>query len=186
MYNKTEQIEIPLSKVKMVLLLIGALLFVALGLILIIYEPESINQSNRYAWIMNPFPRFLMGFVCVTFFGFAAITMFFRLFNKKTGLIINERGIYDNSSATALGFILWEDVKEVKMVTVNQSKFILVIVQNPAHYLTKTTNWIKMRGLKINFKYYNTPICISANSLQITADQLYKLLSDNLKQFKSI
>ncbi|KUJ51614.1 hypothetical protein AR685_08165 [Chryseobacterium sp. JAH] len=183
--GRIDTVVIPLSRIKMTLLFLGAVLFVVLGLILIIYEPEPTNHSNRYAWIVKPFPRFLAGFVCVVFFGFAAITMLFRLSNKKPGLIINEKGINDNSSALALGFIPWKDIKEVKMVNVNQNKFILVIVQNPIDYLNKTTQWLKLRGLKLNFRYYETPICISANSLQINFDDLYKLLVDNAKQFKN-
>ncbi|MCI3938893.1 hypothetical protein MQX03_16960 [Chryseobacterium aahli] len=185
MSKKIVPVVIPLSKMKMTLLFIGAVLFVVLGLILIIYEPESINHSSRYAWVMKPFPRFLAGFVCVVFFGLAAITMLFRLFNKKPGLIINEKGINDNSSALALGFIPWKDIREVKMVTVNQNKFILIIVWNPIDYLNKTTQWLKLRGLKLNFRYYETPICISANSLQIKFDELYTLLVDNVNQFKN-
>lgn len=185
MSKKIVPVVIPLSKMKMMMLFIGAVLFVVLGLILIIYEPESINHSNRYAWIMKPFPRFLAGFVCVVFFGLAAITMLFRLFNKKPGLIINEKGINDNSSALALGFIPWKDIREVKIVTVNQNKFILIIVRNPIDYLNKTTQWLKFRGLKLNFRYYETPICISANSLQIKFDELYTLLVDNANQFKN-
>lgn len=36
--NDVQQIEIPLSKIKIALLCLGALLFVALGLLLIIYQ----------------------------------------------------------------------------------------------------------------------------------------------------
>jgi len=185
MSRKIVPVEISLSRIKMMLLFIGAVLFVILGLILIIYQPESINHSNRYSWIMKPIPRFFAGFVCVIFFGFAAITMLFRLFTKNPGLIINEKGIYDNSSALALGFIPWKDIREVKKITVNQNRFILIVVNNPIDYLNKTTQWLKLRGLKMNFRYYDTPICISANSLQIKFDELYKLLGDNVNQFRN-
>ncbi|CAD7804790.1 hypothetical protein CHRY9390_01274 [Chryseobacterium aquaeductus] len=177
-------VVIPLSRMKMTLLFLGAVAIGVLGLILLIYEPESINHSNRFSWIMKPVPRFLAGFFCVMFSGFSAITMLFRLFNKKPGLIINEKGIYDNSTAVALGFISWKDITEVKKITVNHSSFILIVVRNPIDYLNKTTQWLKLRALKMNFRYYDTPICISAHSLQIKFDELYKLLVDNLDQSK--
>ncbi|REC46032.1 hypothetical protein DRF69_02670 [Chryseobacterium sp. 5_R23647] len=178
------QIEIPLSRLQMILLLIGALSLTILGLLLIFFEPESINHSSRHSWIMRPIPRFLAGLFFVIFFGFTLIMMMIRLFNKNPGLIINEKGIYDNSSAFALGFIPWKDIKDIKIVNINNGKFILIVLRNPIDYLNKTTQWLKLRVLKMNYRYHGTPICLSANSLQIEATNLYSLLAEKRKEYK--
>ena len=182
--NEPQQIEIPLSKIKMGLLCLGVLMLVALGLFLIIHEPQSINYSNRRSWIMKPLPRIFCGILLVIFFGFAAITLFIRLFNKNPGLIINEKGIIDNSSFAGLGFIPWKDIKDIKKVKVNNGDFILVLLKNPSYYINSTAYWLKRRLLKTNFKYHNTPLCTSANSLEINFDELCQLLVDNMKKFK--
>jgi hypothetical protein len=183
--NKSGQIEIPLSKLKMILLFIGAFLLVALGLYLIIFvEPESINYSSRHSWIMRPVPRFIAGLVCIIFFGFIGVTIFIKLFDRKPGIVINEKGIYDNSSGLSAGMISWSDIITINTVTVNKQKFLLIVVKNPKAYLKKTDNFLKYRAKKMNYKYYGTPICISANSLQIKFDELYKLLVEKMKEFK--
>ncbi|OCK50459.1 hypothetical protein BA768_04700 [Chryseobacterium sp. CBo1] len=182
--NESQQIEIPLSKVKIGLLCLGALLFVALGLLLIIYEPQSINYSNRHSWIMRPFFRFLAGLLFVIFFGFALVILFIRLFNKNPGLIINEKGIIDNTSIFGLGFIPWKDIRDIKIVKINNGNFILVLLKNPSYYINSTIHWLKRKSLKTSFKYHNTPLCMSANSLAINFDELYQLLINSKKEFK--
>lgn len=178
------QIEIPLSKLKMTLLLMGVLALTLLGLFLIFLDPESINFSSRHSWIMRPIPRFIAALICIIFFGFTSIMMIIRLFNKNPGLIINEKGIYDNSTALALGFIPWKDIKDIKIVNINNGKFILIVLRNPIEYLNKTTQWIKLRGIKMNYKYHGTPICFSANSLKIKTINLYSLLAEKRKEYK--
>ncbi|MEG1590320.1 STM3941 family protein [Chryseobacterium sp.] len=184
MDKDTSQIKIPLSRFKMILLLLFTLSLTTLGLFLIFFEPESINYSSRHSWIMRPFPRFLTGVVFVVFFGFALIIMVIRLFNKNPGLIINEKGIYDNSTAVALGFIPWKDIKDIKIVNINNGTFILIVLRNPIAYINKTTQWLKLRGLKMNYRFHGTPISISANSLQIEVTILYNLLIEKRKEYK--
>lgn len=180
-----EQSEIPLSKFKMTLLLLLSISLTIFGLFLLFLEPESINYSSRHSWIMRPFPRFIAGLVCFVFFGFALIIMVIRLFNKNPGLIINEKGIYDNSNVLALGFIPWKDIKHIKIVKINNGEFILIILRNPKEYLNKTTQWLKLRGLKMNYRYHGTPICLSANSLQIDITNLYDLLMQKREEYKA-
>ncbi|MGI9651191.1 STM3941 family protein [Chryseobacterium sp. RLHN22] len=163
---------------------LGALLFVALGLLLIIYEPESIDYSHRRSWIMRPIPRVLSGILFVIFFGFLAVILFVRLFNNNPGLIINEKGIIDNTSIFGLGFIPWKDIRDIKTVKINNGNFILVLLKNPSYYINSTTHWLKRKSLKTNFKYHNTPLCMSANFLAINFDELYQLLVNNMKKFK--
>ncbi len=184
MDKDSTQIEIPLSKLKMTLLLVGTFAFTLLGFFLIFLDPESINYSSRHSWIMRPIPRFLAGLFFVIFFGFTLIMMMIRLFNKNPGLIINEKGIYDNSSAFALGFIPWKDIKDIKIVNINNGKFILIVVRNPTEYLNKTTQWLKLRVLKMNYRYHGTPICLSANSLQMEATNLCSLLGEKRNEYK--
>lgn len=141
MYKEITQIEIPLSKFKIILLLLFSLSLTVLGLLLIFFEPESIDYSARHSCIMRPVPRFLVGLFFVVFFDFALI----RLFNKNPGLIINEKGIYDNSRARALGFIPWKDIIDIKIVDINNGKIILIVLRNPIDYLNKTSHWLKFR-----------------------------------------
>jgi len=86
------RIEIPLSKTKIILFLIGALAFVVAGS-LCISEPE------RFASIRYPKDIvFIIGILGVSFFGICFAFIAKKAFSKKPGLVINDKGIIDNSN----------------------------------------------------------------------------------------
>jgi hypothetical protein len=175
-----EQIEIPLSKKKMLLTLMGALAFVGLGFWFLISPP----QSNH--WLFgNSALIFVSGLASILFFGFVAITVFRKSSDNKPGLTINRQGIEDNSSGVSAGLIPWTDIQEVTLSQVMNQKFLMLIVKNPQEYLNKIKNPLKRNAMKMNYKTYGSPISISSNSLQINFDELQRLLSEKLKQYKS-
>ena len=86
--TQTEHIEIPLSKKKILLLLFGAIAFVVIGVFFLINPSMFISTVAR-----NPTIIFIAGLASVLFFGFCAIVVFRKLFDKKVGLVINREGI---------------------------------------------------------------------------------------------
>jgi hypothetical protein len=133
----------------------------------------------------NPTVIFIVGLASVLFFGLVAITIFRKLSDKKPGLIINRQGIIDNSSGVSAGLILWTDIEDIKVSQAMNQKFLMFIVKNPQAYLNKVTNPLKRKGMEMNYRTYGSPISISANSLQINFDNLYSLLTEKLKVYKS-
>jgi len=178
--TKEEQIEIPLSKTKMLLTLLGSLLFVALGLWLLINPPESNH------WLFgNPTVIIISGLASVIFFGLVAATVFRKFSDKNPGLTINRLGIIDNSSGASAGLIPWTDIQEIKISQIMSQKFLMFIVSNPEDYLEKVTNPLKRNAMKINYKTYGSPISISSNALQTNFDDLHKLLINKMNEYKS-
>jgi hypothetical protein len=178
--TKEEQIEIPLSKTKLLLTLLGSLLFVALGLWLLINPPESNH------WLFgNSTVIIITGLASVIFFGLAAVTIFRKFSDKNPGLTINRQGIIDNSSGASAGLIPWTDIQEIKISQVMNQKFLMFIVSNPEDYLEKVTNPLKRNAMKINYKTYGSPISISSNALQTNFDDLHKLLINKMNEYKS-
>lgn len=175
-----EQIEIPLSKTKMLLTLLGSIMFVGLGLWFLI-NPTKINNPI----FDNPTTIFIVGLVSIIFFGLAAVTIFRKFSDKKAGLIINREGIIDNSSGVSAGLISWTDIQEIKVSQVMNQKFLMIIVRNPQDYLDKVTNALKRNAMKINYKTYGSPISISSNALQANFDDLYKLLVEKMNEYRS-
>src|SRR5690554_5511875 len=108
--TQNEQIEIPLSKQKMILTLLGSIVFVGLGIWFLINPPKIRNPIFG-----NPTVIFIVGLVAILFFGLVAITVFRKLWDKKAGLIINQQGIIDNSSGVSAGLVLWTDIEEIKV-----------------------------------------------------------------------
>ncbi len=182
MNKLNEQVEIPLSKVKIALLFLGASAFLVIGLWLMISSPE-VNHSNRRAAFFNPVFLFFTGSVSVLFFGFCAVYTFKKLFDIKPGLIINQKGLIDNSSGST-GLILWSEIQKIEIFTVNNQKFIRFILKDPQNYLNKITDKLKRKGMEINYKWYGSPISISANSLKTDTEDPHRLLIEKMKEDK--
>lgn len=178
--TKEEQIEIPLSKKKMLLTLSGAIVFVGLGVWFLINPPET-----NHSLFGNPTLIFVAGLASILFFGLVAVVIFRKFSDKKPGLTINEQGIIDNSSGVPAGLIPWADIQEIKISQVMSQKFLMLILKNPEEYLEKVTNPLKRKTMKINYKTYGSPISISSNALQTNFDDLHKLLLDKMNTYKS-
>ncbi|MDI9865667.1 STM3941 family protein [Flectobacillus sp. DC10W] len=176
----TGQIEIPLSKKKMVLTLIVAIVFVGLGLWFLISPPKT----NHWLW-GNPTFLFIAGLSSVIFFGFVAVLVAKKLPDNTAGLTINDEGIFDNSSSVSAGLVLWSDIKEIKVAQVMSQKFLMFIVHNPQDYIDRQTNTMKRKGMQMNLNSYGSPISISANTLTTNFDTLYELLQKKFDQKKS-
>ena len=178
--TKEVQIEIPLSKTKMILTFFGSLVFVGLGIWFLTNPPKSNH------WLFgNPTIVFIIGLASVIFFGLVAVTIFRKFSDKKPGLTISKQGVTDNSSGVSAGLIPWTDIQEIKISQVMNQKFLMLIVRNPEDYLDKVTNPLKRNAMKMNYKTYGSLISISSNALRTNFDDLQKLLIDKMNEYKS-
>ena len=166
---------IALSKTKLIKLFIGALSFIALG-ILFIARPFLFIRSD------DPYMIKIIGYISIAFFGFCAVYLGMKIFDKKPGLIIDAEGFTDNSSGASAGKVLWKDVKEISVQEVMNQKFIMLKMKNPELYLQREKNPIKKRMMELNYKLYQTPVNITANGLKIGFESLYELINEKSKQ----
>lgn len=178
--DKTKQILIPLSKTKLTLLLIGSIAFVAGG-IWMVTSPNGFATSYR---TYNPVWVFAVGLASIVFFGLCLINIAKKLTDSAPGLIINDQGINDNSSGVSAGLILWSDIQEIRMTEVVNQKFLMLIVSNPDHYISRQTSFIKRKAMEINYRSYGSPISISVNGLKAKFDELFLLLQNELNERK--
>lgn len=178
--TQEEHIEIPLSKSKMTLTLLGSFVFVGLGMWFLINPPKISNPI-----LGNPTTLFVVGLVSILFFGAIAISAFRKFSDKKAGLIISQQGVTDNSSGVSAGLIPWTDIQKITVSQVMNQRFLLLIVRNPEEYLDKVKNPIKRNVMKANYKTYGSPISISANALDTDFDRLHQLLVEKLNEYKA-
>ncbi len=171
------KIEIPLSKFKMVVLLLGSLLFVALGILMLLNAERMQTQTFGPIWVMG------FGVLGTLFFGAIAISVARKLFSKKAGLIIDAKGISDNSSGVSAGFIPWEAILGIRTVQVMTTKFLLIDIKEPNMYLKKMRG-MKLQAMRANFKKYGTPISISSAALKYDFRQLEQLLIEQFSKNK--
>lgn len=177
MTNTTGQIEIELSKKKLILMLVGAIAFVIIGLWFVIAPPTIDNP-----FFGNPTRLLIIGIVAIVFFGLCSIVIAHKILDNKAGIIIDNVGIIDNSSGVAAGQIIWSDIENISTIEIHRQKIIMLEVKNPQDYIDKQTSGFKRRMMQLNFNMYGTPLSITSNSLKIDFDDLFKILNDQLNE----
>lgn len=176
-------IEIPISKNKLILGIGGSILFVILGIWAYInaYEfHDSVIMIFRNPLIIKGF-----GILGILFFGATGIYGINKVFDKKVGLRIDSIGITDNSNASSIGLIEWNDITEIRTKQVMSTKFLLIDIVNPEKYIDKARNNAKAKLMKTNMKFYGTPLSITSNTLKYNFEKLEKLIQTEFEKNKN-
>lgn len=172
----TNTLVIDFSKRKNSLLLIGAIAFVAAGCWLLVGNPKFDHGLFDHRWFTKT-----VGAASVVFFGLAACFFIRNLISYRPGLIINDIGIDDYSSAVAVK-IYWEDIEAIEAMQIQSQRIILVKVSNAQTHIDRAKGF-KRKMMAMNYKYYGTPVSISANGLQISFDELLQLISGRFETY---
>jgi hypothetical protein len=163
-----ERILIPLSKTKIVLLLVGSVVFVAVSLWLWDHADEIPHRNPLYVEAV--------AIAGIGFFGLCGLYALFKLFDTAPGLIVDAEGIVDNSSGVSAGRIPWSHICGFKIKSVHKQRFLTIEVHNPETYVRKA-NFLKRPLVTLNMKYFGGPIQISANTLKIDFDRLIEVVT---------
>lgn len=169
-----KQVEIPLSKFKIVLMLIGALTFVSIGLWFVINPPTLKFR--------NPATIASAGYASIVFFGICALLLIRKLFDDNPGLIIDNKGLIDNSSGLSTGYISWSDIENISVIKIHRQKLILLHVKNPQEFITNQKSLFKRKNMELSTKMYGTPLSITANGLKTTFDNLLTIITTKFKE----
>lgn len=173
-----QKIEIPISKRKMIFSLIGCIAFVAAG-VLFIYTPGSFAGKTAFkteSMIMT------VGVLSFLFFGLCGYFIAKKLLGKSSGLVIDDRGILDQSSGISGHFIPWEDITSIGKAKVFRQSFVTLVMRNPQDYINAEKRPGVRKALEMNFRSAGSPFCISANALDIKFNKLFTLLQEKHRE----
>ena len=173
---------IALSKTKLVLLLVGALGFVAVGIWLLTLDAEFIASQRKFN---NPSLVYGLGIVGIAFFGACGYIGIKKLFQQTPGLVLNAEGIFDNSSGVSAGLVPWSDISGIYEYAIGQQKFIAILVVDPDKYINRG-NALRRMTNKANMKMSGTPINISANSLKLTYPELLAAITEYFQFYQVV
>jgi hypothetical protein len=181
--QKVNRVEIPLSKKRIILILLGSLAFVAAGIWFVV-KPATFSDSGplRGSTVVVT----VVGVAAILFFGLCAVYAMRKLPDNKPGLVIDASGITDNSGGVSAGLVLWTDINGLSVITVQKQKFILLHVKNPNDYIERQTGLIKRKMMQMNFKMYGSPLTIGANGLKIDFDELLKLIEERMDLSRAV
>ena len=184
-----EDIIIRFSRTKLMLALIGCLAFIVGGIYMIIDSNTSTNNRHSEEFL------FFIGLISILFFGLGLFFIAKKVFTRKAGLTINDKGIIDNSSGTSIGLIEWDDITGVETIkvsvpvydyffSISSPKMLLIKTSKPEKYIERSKNRISKEAMKTNNRMYGTPLTIISHSLKINFSKLEKIISEQLKQQK--
>jgi len=170
-------IEIPISKAKLLLLLLCFIIVIPMSYYVAIH-PE------QYTIYRFESPKLIKAIAIFTLIASGIIVAFiiFKLFDRRPGLLIDATGIVDNSSGTSFGRIHWADITGIEAGEILSNKFILLKTDQPDKYINNARNRFVKRTLIGNMKMHKSPLSISSVTLKISHDDLNELL---LKQWKA-
>ena len=183
--RESKKIEIPLSKAKLAKLFLFSLLFEGAGLWLLIVNPQISNpvfNNSLFKGVASS------GAIILGVFGIYFYSR--KLFDKKPGLVLDERGLYDNTSAFNFGLIPWEDISQIHERTVRASifsrqQFVTIGLVNPDKYILREKNFVKRKLLSVNASSYGSPVHLSTNGLKTNHRELLQMLTTEHTKHKS-
>ncbi|MEO6820849.1 MAG: STM3941 family protein [Ginsengibacter sp.] len=140
------------------------------------------------AFSSKPFTHsFIMPIGIVCLLGFMAVVIYARrLFVNNTVMVIDEKGVMDNSNSGSIGFFPWDDVADITKKKVAGRKFICVMMKNPNEYLKKGTSLLQQKRIEFNNSYCDTPIVISSKGLSMDHYTLLEVLQRKLKLYHEL
>ncbi len=175
-----ENIEIYSSKKKSFLLLIASLFFVIGGIYMFINAEYLTSYRSRS-------PIFIkgMGILSVLFFGLGIYVSIRQLISDQLILIIDKFGLNVNPKGPIIKTIEWKNIEGFSEIKIQGTKIVIININNSNYWIDKEDKKIKKMLLKFNVKNYGSPFNLSANSMQISHQDLMKILNGNLKKFKA-
>jgi hypothetical protein len=147
---------IPISRLKLTLLTVGALGFIVAGFYIL---KGALVSFHLFSILV-----IIIGVASILFFGACFLFGVFRLLSNKPGLILTADGFEDYSSFIGGQFIKWQEVEGIDSLQVQKQNFIRVFLKDPNNIIAKAKGLRKF-AMKMNYKFYGSPIHISANSL---------------------
>jgi hypothetical protein len=150
---------------KMILTALGGLLFVLCAPLL---------------WSSGDILNQVVAVVNMLFFGYCVLFALGRLFRPRPSLILDQRGITDNASATGAGFIAWEEIATVRMSRMGLSQFLVVILHDAEAILARQSP-IKRSVMRANMRLVGSPVAIPS-SLPISLTEVLAHIQARLAQ----
>ncbi|MFC4267313.1 STM3941 family protein [Polaribacter marinivivus] len=175
-----DKIEIEISSTKVLLLILGSLLFVILGILMILSPETYINPIFKNENIVR-----IVGYIGVLFFGLCLFFISKKGFKNNSGLIIDSQGITDNSNLSNIGLIEWNDIVGIETMEIASNKIILIQTEKPEKYIDRAKNRIAKKIMKANFNNYGSPISITSSALKIKFDDLEKVIKKEFDKHKT-
>lgn len=152
------QLVVYASKVKMIFIALGCLLFVGAGFFFLLLEESS--------WMFKT-----IGIISILFFGWCMLFAIKQISSKKPALIIDQKGITDYSSAIKAGLVEWKDIEDVQFTEYMGQLFLSIYTYDKNLIIDRSHGMQKML-YKANTKLIDSQVNIVYKNLKCPIDDL--------------
>ena len=160
-------VEVKRSRVKGLAAFLGCALFILASLAII-------AQGSALTLVVGT-----AGLLTFTGFGIGWIVLLLR---TGPGLVVDDTGFDDRSSATAVGRVSWVDVRLLSRRSIAGTPLVVVDIRDPEAYSARLSRFARVVATA-NRHMLGSPVVISSVSLKISFESLSKLLNEGLEQY---
>ncbi len=171
--EQKQQIIIPTKRRFILFALLGSILFVIIGIYMINSEP---NRKYSLTFLKT------WGLIGTSFFGLTGLYCLKKLFDNKPGLIIDENGLWNNSSIISNHTIKWNELSGVGLRKIRNEKILFLYFTDDKSFIMKF-NLIERFFMRISLSLHNSPIGISTRSLKYDIDKLNREIKYRIKNW---
>ena len=174
----SEEVVVPASRTKTLVLLILAIGFVALGFWFLSLDPKAIEPQHRYN---NPVFIYGLAWVTVVFFGLGIVAAVWRLFSTKPGLVLNSEGV----KIFAIGqdtFLPWRDISGLSTFEVHRTRLLVLNLNDPEKYI-ESVGKVRRSLARANLKLCGSPIAVSSGTVALTFVELRELFAKYIGRY---
>lgn len=119
----------------------------------------------------------IIGGLGVLFFGVCTLVQLMRVISKKPLFIIRENGVEDTSTATSVGFISYDDIKEIVIGKILGKESIGIYLTDINGFL-ETLPPVKQKAINSNLANKFPPILLRVESIEgKTGREIYEELN---------
>lgn len=178
--NTMQMVAVPLSKRKMSLLLAASVVFAIAGYWLFALDATEIASMRRYhaPWFVHA-----IGIASMVLGGWGIAMIARKWIDPKPGLVLDARGLTDNTSALSAGLIPWSDIAGFEVRRIQRQRILYVLLNDPKAYVAKFGP-AKRALLNANLRFGPSPVAITSTALSIDFDALTALAERHLEAYR--
>lgn len=152
---------------KLVLVLLGAVGFVAIGIFLLWYR--NVGAFRRVEFVLT-------GLASILFFGLVAVYVVYRLVWRRPAVIIGPGGIVDHSSLLGVGRLQWSEVAYIEAYRFRNQPMLGVYPRDLDAVLARLPGWHR-RAIRMNLSLGCAPMNLPQVTLPGRIDDLARLIA---------
>ena len=152
-----------------------ALFLTAIGIGFVVTGIQMFGRAPEVAAkipFLNVIAVQVVEILCVAFFGLTTALSVRRLFRRAPGLVLNARGVTDNTTAVAAGFVPWADIADVRTGTMG---FLYLVLRDPEAFLQNIPP-VQRAVMRMNGRIGLSPVVLTASTLVATESQMRALV----------